>query len=40
MPRPRDWSHSLARDLFAGFTGGLAAAAVLWLAYHAVTWLI
>jgi hypothetical protein len=40
MPGPRDWQHSLARDLATGFTGGLAAAAVLWAAYHAITWLI
>jgi hypothetical protein len=39
MPRPRDWQHSLIRDLATGLTGGLAASVVVWLAYLAVRWL-
>ena len=40
MPGPRDWQHSLGRDLITGVTGGLAASVVVWLAYLAVRWLI
>jgi hypothetical protein len=40
MPRPRDWTHSLRRDLVTGFVGGAGAAAVMWLVYLAARWLL